>query len=296
MSAILPLQNPPRILGGFETVVAPLLGRDGNVLPESGWHGGVIGQTLPGEGAQFFSSQMVGGSWGDPDADDVKPDSEMGEEVTFKPASIGVNFSCEMNAENTARGDIAKKLVQQEMARRLWSEIGLHIQAVGTSIDCPDQAGTNPTLIDVAQLPSGYNDLAAGSIEGVIHGLLDGVCDAMHTDPVFLVPRAFMPHFSRRGLVHWDPAAQAFRLLGIYPIAFDCFLNEGPGGTTTAADGSEVWIYAMLHPQVDAAAEGPNDLIGVRTIEQNVYRVRGERQFGYWFDTDHVYAAKAGVA
>lgn len=294
MTTILPLQNPPRIRGGFETIVAPLLGQDGQPLATDEWRQGVQGQTLPT--TEFFTNSMIGGSWGDPDDGDLKPESVMGDEVAFKPSGVGVNFMCQMNAPGGARGDMAATLVRQEINRRLWSEIARHIQNVGTSIDCPGGDELNPTLVEVAQLPDGYVDLTPGSIEGVIQGLLDMVCAGAHTDPAFLAAYSFKSHFTRRGIVHWDEAQQAYILLGTHRIAFDCIDNVGPAGTTTAGDGSEVWIYALIPPQVAVADEEGDDFIAARAELRNTYHVRGERQFGYWFDTSQVYAAKAGVA
>lgn len=294
MSAILQLQNPPRLRGGFETIVrGPLLGKGGEALTEDQWRGGVSGETLPAP--LFFSNGMVGGSWGDPTAGDVKPASAMGDEVEFKPSSVGDLFQCEMNAPNTVRGDIVLQHARNEMNRALWSLIARHIQVVGTSIECPGQPGANPTLQGVAKLPEGYDDDAPGNIEGVVQGLLDMVCAGSKSDPVFMAPLSWKSHFSRRGIVRWDEEQQAYILLGTHRIAFDCIDNVGPDGTTTNDDGSEVWIYAMLPPDVSVAAEGDGDVVAARAELRNVYHVRVERQFGYWFDTNNVYAAKATI-
>lgn len=296
MTAILPLQNPPRIKGGFETIVrGPILGRDGNPLDEAEWRVGVEGEGLPD--SQFFSNKMRGGSWGDPNIDptDRKPVSGRGNTFTFKPAGVGVSFECYADGANTTIGDIPMQHARNEMRRRLWSLIGEHIQNVGTSIDCPDQPGTNRTLAGSAQLPDGYDDAHPGDIEGTLQGLLDMVCEFVATDPVFLVPYSWKTHFTRRGIVRWDDAQECYIALGVYRIAFDCFDNVGPTGTTTNDDGSEVWIYAMVAPQVTVADEGEGDIVSYRTKLQNIYGVRAERQFGYWFDADTVYAAKTTI-
>ena len=296
MSAITPLPDPPRILGGFETIIeGPLIGRDGAELTEAEWSGGIIGTDLP-PGENWFTNQLSGGTWGDPDSGDEKDISVVGTPHAFKPSGVGVQFQCQMN-ENTPQGNIPLQQVQSALKRKLWSLIARHIANVGTTIACPGELAANPTLQGVAKLPDGYVDDAPGNPRGVVQGLLDMVCAGAGTDPVFLAPYSYKAQMVDCGLVKWHEERQLYLLLGTYRIAFDCIDNVGPVGTTTATDGSEFWIYAMVPTiRVSVADESKDDIQQWRTQRQNVFGVRGERQFEYEFDTDNVYAAKATSA
>lgn len=292
MTAILPLPDPPRIRGGLDIVATPLLGRNGELLPTSEWAMGVERTNLPH--AETFFSSLHGGTWGDPDDGDLKPSSESGARNRLLPGSVGAVFECQMNAPNTTLGDIPRAEGTSFMDRAYYSLVAEAISTPATpGIDCDPDAQIT-TLPGVAQLPDGYVDNAPGTIEGVMHGLLDGVCAYLHTDPVFHVARAFMPHFFRRGIVHWDEVGGFFRM-GPHRVSFDCYANVGPAGTTTAGDGSEVWIYASTPIELATADPDADSVSAVRTQLQNIYRVRVEREFIAVFDTEGVYAAKALV-
>lgn len=295
MSAILPLPDPPRIVGGFETIIeGPLLDRQGNEMPVEEWSAGVIGTNLPPQ-EEWFTNSLAGGDWGDPDDGDEKPSSTAGNGKEFQPSSVGVQFKCQMN-ENTPQGNIPLQQVASAMKRKLWSMIANHIANIGTTLACPGKPGTNPTLQGVAKLPDGYVDAAPGNPRGVVQGLLDMVCAGTGADPVFLVPYSYKAQMMAHGLVHWDKDAQRYVLLETYRIAFDCIENVGPDGTTTKTDGSEFWIYAMPPTvRVSVADADQDDIKTWRTQRINVHGVRAERQFEYDFDTDNVYAGKATV-
>lgn len=290
MTAILPLLNPPRIRGGLESVVAPLLGRDGQPLSVSEWSTGAELTSLP-DANTFFSSRD-GGTWGDPEDDDLKPVSEAGAREKFLPGSVGAVFECGMNAPNTTLGDIPREEATRFMDRALFSLIATAITTVTTpAIDCDNDA-TLETLPNIAQTPDGYDDDNPPSIRGGLQGLLEGVCAHWHSDPIFLAPREYMPHFLG-DIVRWHEELDQFRF-GPHAIAFDCFENVGPAGTTTNPDGSEVWVYALLPIQLAVADPVDDSISAVRTHLQNVYRVRVEREFLAAFE-GYVLATKMKV-
>lgn len=169
-----------------------------------------------------------------------------------------------------------------------WSGF-LELDADGSASSLPVY---NPGLQTVAELADGYDDDAPGSIRGVLQGLLDGVCDVWHTDPVFHVSRAWMPHFLG-DIVRWDAATESF-YFGPHRVSFDCYPNEGPSGTTTNADGSEVWIYASMPPVVGVG--GSVEVLAARNARQNTYQVRAEQEAIIAFDATLVIAGKATVA
>lgn len=298
MTAILPLQNPPRIRGGFATVAQPLIGRDGEPLSESEWNKGVEWTNF-GAGETFVSG-MGGGSWGLIADGDEKPVNPNPDSELFLPLMLGAMFSCEMNAPGGVLGDVSRERAQNLLDRRTYSDLA-RILSTGEAYTCadPDGSDPNPSLQSEAVFPDGFDGVTPGSIRGVLQGLLDGTCGApgggpgWNSDPVFHVPRAWMPHFLG-DIVRWHEEDGTFRF-GPYRVAFDCYPNVAPtaGGGTTNPDGSEVWIYATLPPQIAYGEQMETSL--VRAELRNTYTARAERTAIVAFDTTLVLAAKALV-
>lgn len=300
MTANLPLKAYPGIRGGLESVVAPL------PLTEDEWRRGVnVRSSFVGE---LYVSGYGGGSWGAVDEGDEKPVNQPGSDWDFFPVTIGDIFECGalVPQGSPAERDIqfhAEALLEREQYRKLAELLytgetyvcgDLEDANDDGDVDDPDEGVdfTNPGFIALAELPVGYDDGAPGSIRGVFQGLLDSVCDVWTSDPVFHVARAWMPHFLG-DVVKWDEATQTFRF-GPHLVSFDCYPNEGPAGTTTAVDGSEVWVYASMQPMV-----GIGDNVEVqraRNARQNTHQIRAEREAIIAFDATLVAAAKATVA
>lgn len=296
MTAILPLQNPPPIRGGLATVSSTLIGRDGQPLPEGEWNKGVQWTNF-GAGDTFVSG-MGGGSWGIIADSDVKPVNENPGSGLFTPSMIGAMFSCEMNAPHGVLGDVSRQRAESLLDRSTFSDLA-RLLATGESYRCgaADGSEPNPSLQSTAILPDGHDGITPGSIKGALQGLLDGICAApnglaWHSDPVFHIPRAWMPHFLDH-IMRWDEATGTFRF-GPYRVSFDCYPNKEPDvGGTTAVDGSEVWIYATLPPQLAFGDQMQTQL--VRAPLRNHYTARAERTAIVAFDTSLVMAAKALV-
>ena len=288
MTAILPLYSPLRFRGGLETVVTELIGRDGNPLPEQEWRRGVEWTNMAT--GDTFTSGMGGGSWGQITLGDEKPvNPNPGSEV-FQPVSLGAIFECQMQAPNGVQGDVSRQRALALLERKGMSDLA-RILYDGEAYTCaaPDGSDPNPGLIALAE---SLTPVGPGSIRGAFQGLLGAVCETWHADPVFLIPREFMPHFLDE-VVKWDEATGSFRF-GPYRVAFDCFPNVAPtAGGTTAVDGSEVWVYAMMPPAVALGESVAAD--GVRAELRNHYTFRAEREAIVAFDTTRVLAAKALV-
>lgn len=297
MTAILPLQSPPRIRGGLASVSQVLLGLDGQPLPESEWNKGVQWTNF-GAGDTFVSG-MGGGSWGTIEDGDEKPVNDNPGGELFDPVMLGAMFSCEMNAPNGVLGDVSRARAEALLERSTYSDLA-RLLATGEAYRCGAADGSQPnaSLQSEAVFPDGHDGITPGSIKGALQGLLDGVCGgpdgtAWKADPVFHVPRAFMPHFLG-DVVRWDEATQTFRF-GPHLVSFDCYPNQAPtaGGGTTNPDGSEVWIYATLPPGIAISEQVDTQL--VRAELRNVYTARAERAAIVAFDTSLVLAAKALV-
>lgn len=289
MTAILPLQDQPPIRGGLRSISDPL------PLEENEWRSGV--HVSPALGGDTFTSGYGGGSWGSIEGGDEKPVNELEPGVDFTPGTIGTIFDCGgPGSPGTPIGDTVRQRAEALIERRSWSDLA-RLLHTGETYRCGDLDSngdadeTNPSLQGLAVTPAGYDDGAPGSIRGVLQGLLDGVCSTWHTDPVFHVARAWMPHFLG-DIVRWDESTDTFRF-GPHLVSFDCYPNVGPAGTTTAADGSEVWIYASMRPLV---AFGGVEVVSARHYRQNTYQVRAEREAIAIIDPTLVSAAKALVA
>lgn len=296
MSAILPLPNPAPHRGGLASVLSPLIGRDGEPLPEQEWARGVI-WTNNGVGESFVAG-FGGGSFGIYADGDEKPENDNPDSNEFEPVALGAMFGCQMNAPGGVLGDVSQARAVSLLERTTFSDLA-RLLHTGETYPCgaPDGSLPNPGFQSVAQLPAGSDGTVPGSIRGTLQGLLDGVCGApngdpgWHSEPVFHIPLAWMPHFIG-DLVRWSDEEQKFKF-GLYDVSFDCYPNEPPAaGGTVEPDGSEVWIYASLRPQ---AAVSDVQGLGARRELENRYTYRAERQAIVAFDTTLVMAAKALV-
>lgn len=286
MTTPLPIQPRPPIRGGLASVAAPL--PDG-----TDWRLGVEVRSSPD------TDVFV---WNDPCNDqgvllddfspllDNKPVVDAGPAFRFYPIAVGKIVQCGPGATETTIGDIARQQASGSLDRQVHKALAaaLHgkLQAVG-------QYGSNfenSTSIQTNFVtPDGFDDLNPGNIRGTMQGLLDSVCGCSNSDPVFHIPRAWMPHFIDE-IVTWDEATGKF-WFGPHEVSFDCYPNELVPYTTNP-DGSEVWIYATARPMVAVEEE---DVTTVLTRSQNNWSVRVERHAIVAFDATCVYAAKATI-
>lgn len=288
MTTPLPIQPRPPIRGGLASVAAPL-GTDD-------WHSGVEATSSPDDGV-FVWDVLCSDEGVELDTldliEDDKPISSVGEGYRFYPVLVGKIVECGPAATQTTIGDIARQTARGSIDRQISKALA---KALHGALETRGQyAGVNEegsSLGDLMVVPDGFDPDSPGSIRGTMQGLLDMVCSCSNSDPIFHVPRAWMPHFIGVDLVRWDEGSGKF-WFGPHEVSFDCYPNEDPRNiAATNPDGSEVWIFATARPLV---AMDEVDEVRVLTRRQNNYQALVERGGIVAFDPTCAWGAKARV-
>lgn len=289
MTTPLPIQPRPPIRGGLASVVES--------LPDGDWRNGVEVRGEP-DGGVFAWNPLCADTGVeldtfDPIADE-KPVSAIGSAFRFYPITVGKIVTCGPNATQTPIGDIARQTARGSLDRlfnkALASALHGKLETQGEYAGTPE---VGASLASSLQFPAGFDELNPGNLAGTLQGLLDSVCECSHSDPIFHVPRAWMPHFLAADLVEWDEPSGRF-WFGPHEVSFDCYPNEDPTGanTNTATDGSEVWIFATARPYV---AMSEDDEVQVLTRRQNDTTVLVERHGIIALDLTCAWGAKATI-
>lgn len=280
MTVPLPLQPRTPLRGGLASVAQPV------PLPESDWRGGV-----------FYTPQVAGTAfrWGCAvDAETLKDVSDTPGSELFDSTTIGVLYECGPGARNTSIGDILEASAVSDFRAQRWSEAARLLQD-GVVYSGENAGGLNPGLKDATLAPL-FVEAANGTLREAVAQVLQISCACLRSDPVLHVPRQYLPHFLAEALVQWDPARSLYHM-GPIDVSFDCYANEGTaaveaGGNPTAADGSEVWIWATSRPLVSWSSE---EIVGTVHAQRNENYVRVEQGVIAMIDPDCIYAARAAL-
>lgn len=268
MTVPLKIKQRPPIRGGLASVAAPLEDVD--------WRAGVEVRAMPD--GELFAVDTCTGDVYDLDGNmlPAKPVDEVGDGFKFLPVTVEKIVQCGPGATQTTIGDIAQQTASGSLDRQVYKMLARSVQF---------------SLAPLASVPSGSDPNNPGGIRTALQGLLDGACGCFNSDPVFHIPRAWMPHFLG-DVVRFDESTGTFRF-GPHLVSFDCYANQDPSGTyATNPDGSEVWIFATAQPFV---AVGEEDSVRVLTREQNNYKALVERHAIVAFDPTCALMSKAAV-
>lgn len=290
MTTPLKIQQRPQIRGGLLSVSAP--------LPTDDWRLGVEVRQSPDDGVFTWqpcasAGQLMDGS----EVLDDKPVSDVGAGLRFFPQYAEKIVQCGPGATQTTIGDIARETARGSLDRAYGKVLAGTLHGLlATYGPTTGETGTSLATPGVTTYPDGFDPNAPGNLRGTMQGLLDQSCDCFNSDPVFHIPRSFMPYFLPDGLVRWDEGTGTFRF-GPHLVSFDCYPNIAPVvadelASPTAGDGSEVWIFTTTQPLV---ATADMDDVSVLTREQNLYRAKVERASIVAFDATCAGAAKATV-
>lgn len=202
----------------------------------------------------------------------------VGAPVTFEPFMVYSERDC----STWMPPDELEGLARIGLDRTLSQGVALQLQTnpLGTS---------SPSLNSVA---TDITPVVPTDVENTLSGLLSITCECGLPEIVLHAPLRSLPFLIERHLVEWDEGRGVWHM-GPYTFSFDCYSETGPGGVDTAADGSEVWIYATGPVEWSigpAEVVGRPESISVRTNDalsliEHLSIVR--------FDTCCVYAARA---
>jgi hypothetical protein len=282
----LPIQPRPPIRGGLASVAAPL------GIPESEWRVGVEVRSTPDGGVFMWDTCGPGGTNIDTgNAIVEKPVSPVGVGAPFFPVTIEKVVECGPGATQTAIGDIARETARGSLDRQVYKVLARVFQGLLPNLSADGVPGGG--INQYVSTPPGFDSNNPKDLRGTLQELLYSVCDCSNSDPIFHVPRAWMPHFIAQDLVEWDELTGKF-WFGPHEVSFDCYFNRDPTGSyATAVDGSEVWIFATARPMVAVSAE---DDVRVLERRQNTYTALVERHAIIAFDPTCVRMSKASVA
>ncbi len=295
MTTPLPIQPRPPIRGGLESVVTPL------PLDESKWRIGVAPTLEDDAGIGLWDANGCEDFGIDVDSGDEvneKPETSPAGSSAFAPAILTKLVSCNVGGSQSAVGNLILDSARYSFDRMQYRTLAKILQGSLPVFNADGDA--NPNLsgdfgADGPTYPDGFDASQPGDIKGTLQGLLDLVCSCSHSDPVFHIPRSFMPQFLGTTLVHWDDANGVFRF-GPHLVSFDCYTNLGSDeleqATPTAIDGTEVWIWTSSQPMVAFGAQ--DNLTGLER-RQNEYTALVERPAIITFDTQCFGAAKAVI-
>jgi hypothetical protein len=278
------IEARPAIRGGLASVA-------GQLPSGTDWRNGVEITTTPDDGV-FTWDTCEGEAYdisGTPIVGD-KPVSSVGAGLKFFPVTAEKIVECGPGATRTTIGDIARETARGSLDRQIHKVLARALQGIIPTFGDNSQIGAS--IATLATVPAGFDPDNPGNLAGTLQGLLDSVCDCSSSDPVFHVPRAWMPQFIAQDLVTWNEALGVF-MHGPHEVSFDCYVNEDPTGTyETLTDGSEVWIFATAKPMIEISEA---DDVTVLTHRQNNYKAMVERQAIIAFDPTCVIMAKARV-
>lgn len=293
MTTPLPIQPRPPIRGGLASVVA--------AMPAGDWRNGVEVRGEPDNGA-FAWHPLCADEGVDLDTFDPiqnegpadKPVSAIGGAFRFYPITVGKIVQCGPNATQTPIGDIATQTAKGSLDRLFHKALAAALHGkLETQGQYAGSSEVGASLASSLQFPAGFDELNPGNLVGTLQGLLDSVCGCSNSDPIFHVPRAWMPHFIAQDLAEWDDASGRF-MFGPHEVSFDCYPNEDPTGVNvnTATDGTEVWIFATARPHV---AMGEDDEVRWLERRQNESTVLVERHGIIALDLTCAFGAKATI-
>lgn len=290
MTTILPLQTSERLRGGLESVARPPVGRDGQVVSESEWRGGVGFTPLHGHSDQGFvwpvgcaaTPALTGGK---PTEDPIGPMEE------FQPLVVGAISSCLPG--RTVFGDLQRAQALEVLERVKYGKLSEALLTGGTGASNE----SNPGLLATATMPAGFDAANPNTVRLTMQGLLNGVCDAGGSDWVFHAPIQALPTIKEALGLTWN-GERGVWTYGPFDWSFDCYPNVGPasveGTNPTATDGSEWWIWLTRRPMI--AWSDSTQVVEATKALENERKVLAEQVALLVFDTGAVYGAKAAVA